>query len=322
MNEKFLQFSNIGTPNYLIKLIKHASKSQFSIKELKDYFINISIDNRYVFDGGISFLIYLNFFIINQSNKVQINKIYVHFINDEKLLLEKINRLFLIKLKESSLFELLFNKLTMLYEDNGTLVISNKAFKFKYANIRHFLLDFNVISKHPYILKNYVVMKGYKSYFDSVEISRNSNKRILTLPQLKHLQELKNLYGENAEKFVVDYEKLKFNSHELVGAIEKISDLNVSAGYDVVSLQSNKSTEIDKFIEVKSYSDKPSFYWSVNEVKKAKQEKNRYFLYLVNRNEIDNNGYNPVMIQDPYKNIFNSNNWERNCESWFFKEQK
>ena len=108
----------------------------------------------------------------------------------------------------------------------------------------------------------------------------------------------------------------------MVGAIEKISDLNVSAGYDVVSLQSNKSTEIDKFIEVKSYSDKPSFYWSVNEVKKAKQEKNRYFLYLVNRNEIDNNGYNPVMIQDPYKNIFNSNNWEKNCESWFFKEQK
>ena len=87
----------------------------------------------------------------------------------------------------------------MLYEDNGTLVISNKAFKFKYANIRHFLLDFNVISKHPYILKNYVVMKGYKSYFDSVEISKNSNKRNLTLDELKKLQELKNQYGENAE---------------------------------------------------------------------------------------------------------------------------
>jgi hypothetical protein len=321
MNEKILQFSNIGTPNYLIKLVGHANKSSLSIKELKDYFINISIDNRYVFDGGISFLMYLDIFILDSSNKININKVYAHFINNEKLLIEKINRLFLAKLKESDLFKILFNESTMLYENDGTLVVSNSAFKFKYATIRQLLLDFKVIAKHSYIVKNYVIMDDYKSYFDNVEISKNSIKRILTLDELKKLQKIKNSYGENAENFVVDYEKLKFKSHELVGAIEKISDFNVSAGYDIVSLRSNKSSVIDKFIEVKSYSRSPNFHWSKGEVESAKKEKNKYFLYLINRDQIDNPGYIPLMIQNPYEKIFKSSNWEKDCESWFFKEK-
>jgi len=124
----------------------------------------------------------------------------------------------------------------------------------------------------------------------------------------------------NAENFVVNYEKLQFKSHELVRAIEKISDLNASAGYDIASLLSNESSVIDKFIEVKSYSGSPTFYWSSNEVDTAKKGKNKYFLYLVNRDLIDNLNYTPLMIQNPYKEIFMSSQWEMEAQNWKFQE--
>jgi len=53
----------------------------------------------------------------------------------------------------------------------------------------------------------------------------------------------------------------------------------------------NQSVLLDKFIEVKSYSGDPYFYWSRNEVKVAETEKNNYFLYLVNRDEMNDIDY-------------------------------
>jgi hypothetical protein len=102
-------------------------------------------------------------------------------------------------------------------------------------------------------------------------------------------------------------------------AIEQISDLNVGAGYDVVSLISDDSNRIDKFIEVKSYQGKkPYFYWSKNEVRKANEIQENYFLYLVNRDEIDSKEYSPVMISNPYSEVFDSLNWKKECEKWYF----
>jgi len=321
MIEEILHYSNIGTPGYLVQLVNYADSSPYNEKELKDFFFRKSIDNRHIFDGGVHFLTLVGFFNLNKSKKIEINKLFLHFIENDHLLIEKIKSLFLIQLTQSDLFTELFNKSTMFYEKDGALVISSKAFKFKYAIIRQFFLDFNVISKHTYINKNYVVNNNYKSYFNSVEISKKSEQKILTLDEFRKLQELKNTYGENAENFVVDYEKSKFKSHNLVDAIEKISGLNVSAGYDIVSLQGNDSNTIDKFIEVKSYSHKPKFYWSKKEVEVAKKEKNRYFLYLVNQKQIDDPKYNPLMVQNPYEKIFKSSNWEKDCESWLFKEK-
>ena len=322
MIEEILHYSNIGTPSYLVQLISYANSSTYTEKELKDFFFRKSIDNRYIFDGGVHFLSLIGFFIKNKSNNIEINKSLLHFLENDYLLIEKINSLFLLQLTQSDLFKKLFNKSTMFYEQDGTLVISSAAFKFKYAIIRQFLLDFNVISKHAYINKNYLVNNNYQSYFNNIDISKKNEQRILTLDEFKKLQELKNTYGENAENFVVDYEKNKFKSHELVESIEKISNLNVSAGFDVVSLQSDDSNIIDKFIEVKSYSNNKTFFWSKNEVEMAKNKKNNYFLYLVNQKKIDNPEYTPIMIQNPYKDIFLSSNWDMECQSWFFKEKK
>ena len=322
MIEEILHYNNIGTPSYLVQLVKYANSSSYTEKELKDFFLRKSIDNRHIFDGGVHFLILVDFFHLNKANKIEINELFLHFIDNDHLLIEKVKSLFLLQLSQSNLFTEFFNKSTMFYEKDRILVIRSAAFKFKYAIIRHFLLDFNVISKHPYINKNYVVNNDYKSYFNEVDISRKSQQRVLTLDQFRKLQELQNKYGENAENFVVDYEKNKFKTHNLVDAIEKISSLDVSAGYDIVSLQSNDSITIDKFIEVKSFSHEPKFFWSKKEIETAKKEKNKYFLYLVDQKLIDNSEYIPSMIQNPYDEIFLSSDWEKDCQSWLFKKNK
>jgi hypothetical protein len=62
-----------------------------------------------------------------------------------------------------------------------------------------------------------------------------------------------------------------------------------------------------------SYSGSPYFYWSKNEIEVAKQERDNYFLYLINRDEISNKNYRPTMIQNPAKNILNNQNWKKDC---------
>jgi hypothetical protein len=80
-----------------------------------------------------------------------------------------------------------------------------------------------------------------------------------------------------------------------------------------------KEIIIGKYIEVKSYSGEPYFYWSINEVKVAEKEKNNYFLYLVNRDEMGNNNYSPIIIKNPYESVFNNDEWSKEPQSWKFE---
>ncbi|CAB9544407.1 hypothetical protein BROOK1789C_1659, partial [Bathymodiolus brooksi thiotrophic gill symbiont] len=97
------------------------------------------------------------------------------------------------------------------------------------------------------------------------------------------------------------------------------SEIDTKAGYDIQSYKSDNSFLLDKFIEVKSYSGDPYFYWSRNEIKTAKQEKNNYFLYLVNRDEMGSDNYQPIIIQNPCKIVLSGNNWKKNCQNWKFE---
>jgi len=320
MIKEILQYKNIGTPNYLIKVLQYANKKTLLQKDLQDLFFKESIDGRHVFDGGINFLLFIKVLKLD-DNKILINNAFLHFLENEDLLIKKINKMFLSELKDDVEFKIIFNDSSVLYDEHDNLIVSNSAFKFKYSVIKQFLLDFKIIDKHPYINSNFLVNEQYKKYFSFVGAIKDVNKKTLSLEELRRRQEIQNQYGEDAERFVVDYEKSKFKSHDLVDAIEQISDLNVGAGYDVVSLMSDTSNYIDKFIEVKSYKGKkPYFHWSKNEVEKAQEIRDNYFLYLVNRDEIDSKNYSPLMIENPYLEVFNSLDWKKECEKWYFKK--
>ena len=95
-----------------------------------------------------------------------------------------------------------------------------------------------------------------------------------------------------------------------------ISEEFVNAGYDIESFNASDSISIDRFIEVKSYDGEKSFFWSKNEIDKAKELKDRYFLYLVNRKQIGIPSYKPHIIQNPYSRVFENDLWEIEPVNW------
>lgn len=120
--------------------------------------------------------------------------------------------------------------------------------------------------------------------------------------------ERNNKNGEVAEKWVLAYEKKKFKGKvdkSLFKTIERISQKEATLGYDIVSLQSEESALPDKFIEVKSYAKEQRFFWSKNEMRVAREKKNNYFLYLVDRRNLEDLNYQPKEIKNPAKKILN-----------------
>jgi hypothetical protein len=77
------------------------------------------------------------------------------------------------------------------------------------------------------------------------------------------------------------------------------------------------SQESDRFIEVKSFSGVPSFHWSRNEMDVSRIMKSQYFLYLVDRSQMNKEGYAPLIIQNPYEHVLeNPLQWEKRIEEY------
>lgn len=92
----------------------------------------------------------------------------------------------------------------------------------------------------------------------------------------------------------------------------------VDAGYDIASYEDIESGETNRFIEVKSFSGTPTFYWSRNEMDVARLKKGRYFLYLVDREKVNNDNYVPMVIQNPYDTVLkNDSTWNKLVDKYF-----
>ena len=139
----------------------------------------------------------------------------------------------------------------------------------------------------------------------------------LTIENLKNIFEKNEIAGEKAELFVLSFEKTRIGP-PLCEKINRISEIDVSAGYDIVSYDSALSLTQDRFIEVKTIS-KTGFFWSRNEYEIAKLKGNRYFLYLVDLKKINEPDYVPEIIQNPATTIMKNDNWFIEAQSYHIK---
>ena len=141
-------------------------------------------------------------------------------------------------------------------------------------------------------------------------------KRIFGPEELdKKLVQQKEL-GTKAERMIYNYELNQLNNFtelkEKEVIIEYVAKRNVNAGYDIISFDkiAAKNGDYKKiYIEVKAVSDiNYHFYWSKNEIEIAKLLLHNYYLYLLPTNG-DVNLKKLRIIMNPYKNIFDSQNW-------------
>jgi hypothetical protein len=127
-------------------------------------------------------------------------------------------------------------------------------------------------------------------------------------------QERKRLFGIEAEKFVLKFEKKRLKNKKL---IDWVAERVVNEGYDISSFNSIEDERPNRFIEVKSYDGNvPYFYWSQNEYQVAKQQGYEYWIYLVNRSDMIQKDYSPIQIQNPFVNVLRNLEWIKEVDSY------
>lgn len=189
-------------------------------------------------------------------------------------------------------------------------IFKNELFPLSLSAIRNMLISqgFLIPKREPWGTYFYLA-----STYDSFIAKYCKEKRKqLSLEELKRQLEKNELIGEKAELFVLEFEKNRLG-RPLGSKIKRISEIDVAAGYDIISFNSIESKELDRFIEVKAISSF-GFYWSKNEYETAKLKGCTYYLYLVDLHKINRPDYVPEIIQNPAMII-------RESEAWLIEPQ-
>lgn len=317
MLKELKRYNNLGTPSYFFQLLNTLNENplaEWGVDDVNKLFYNKIIDGRGVFDGCIELAIKIKLLFF-QGNYLFVDKKLSDTLKSEIQMKDRFVEFLFRALADDDDFHQIFNSKHLSYDViYKSFQINNSAFGFKFSNFRQLLVDFDVIRYHPTPeIKNFIINSRYRKLFDKA-ILPEIKKRGIGIDELKRTMEEQQLYGEEAEKFVLAYEKKRLNGKDF---IEWVAEYVINEGYDIASYDNEIDSEHNRFIEVKSYAGRrPYFYWSRNESLVAKRRRERYWLYLVNRDEVDNDGYIPLMVQDPFENVLNSNKWIIHVEKY------
>ncbi|WP_136481289.1 DUF3883 domain-containing protein [Cognatitamlana onchidii] len=317
MLKELRHYSNFGTPNYFFELLTTLKSKQdvsFLISDIEQLFYNKIIDGRSVFDGCLELA--LNIDILNTSNNIiTINEGILDSLNSVNQMMDKFNEFLFLALKNDDEFHKIFCSEHLSYDIiYKSLQINNAAFGLKHSNFKQLLIDFRAITNHPTPEINcFIINSRYKKLFDKAVLPE-IKKRKIGIEEFKKSMQLQQLYGEEAERFVLDYEKNRLNNKK---EIDWVAEYIVNEGYDVASYDNENDIIPNRFIEVKSYDGStPYFFWSRNEYLTAKRKQDKYWIYLVNRREMNNKNYKPIMKQNPYKSILKDDIWEKQVDKY------
>lgn len=312
------KYINLGTPNYFFQLLKtvETSESNWSLNDLNELFFNRIIDGNDIFDGCIDLAVKINVLKVENENYI-INEQFLDSLNSVNQMKEKFIQFLFFSLKEEESFHNIFQSQYLSYDViNKSFQISNSAFGFKFSNFKQLLIDFEAITSHPKIeFSSFILNSRFKKLFDKT-ILPEIKKRKIGIDEFKKSIEKQQIYGEEAEKFVLAFEMKRLGNKQ----IEWVAEYIVNEGYDIASYNEKDDEEYNRFIEVKSYDGKtPYFFWSRNEVDVAKRKSDNYWIYLVNRVEMNKENYKPIMKQNPIKNIMKDEKWDKQIEKYKFE---
>lgn len=308
---------DLGTPSffYLLSTELFKRKDYYRSKGILEIFSNKSINGQTEFYDALEFAKKINLIEETLEGFVNFNNLFEKELSTEEILSSLIIEQIFFTLDVKDELDVIFNPKYISFDVvYNNIEIKNSAFGFKYSNFKQLLLDFNFIYPHPNN-NGYIVCDAYANKFDKWVLPILKRKK-LTLESLEEQLERQKKYGEEAELFVLEFERNRLSSHPRIDDIKKISDYDVAAGYDIVSFNNNESKKFDRFIEVKSFERKEKFYWSKNEVKEALIRKNDYYLYLIDRSKIKNGSYSPLIIQNPYDNVLNNDEWNKETDTY------
>lgn len=321
MLKELNRYENLGTPKFFYELFQQLSISDrgWTKDNIKEYFYNRIVENRAVFDGCLPLIERIGAITIDVKGIISINPLLQESLINERYFTNRLLEMIIVSIKNDEVFYEIFCQENISYDIIYRLIqIENTAFSFRYRNFRQLLINFSFLYPHPnQKIKKYTINSRYKKLFDE-KLKPEIERRRVGIDGFERMLELKRIHGKEGEVFALKYEKERMSSHKNVDNIEIISDYDIGAGYDIVSFETLESIQYDRFIEAKSFSGTPTFYWSRNEIDTARIKKDSYFLYLVDRDKVSVKDYIPTIVQNPYNKIIeNSSDWEKIPESYY-----
>jgi hypothetical protein len=330
MLKELKDYNNFASPQeikYLLANLITKSRS-LQLLDLKKICSDYSIDFAFSFDGTLVALDYIAVIKI-EKNKVSLisRNAIVKVINSPERLGFFLSEALFEKLKKENLITEFLNHECLGYDlKKRKISIKSNLIPLEFTGFFNFLTRMNFFTFHDTSPNVILINDRYQKVFENriipllrkdVEVETISTPRKeLSYEQFKRILQLKENLGFEAEQFVFLYELKRLVNHNKKGEIKIISSIDVWSGYDIVSFNSEKSEDFDRFIEVKSYSSELKFYWSKNEVDTARVKGNNYYLYLVDREKKEKVDYCPIIIQNPYEKIYSSDDWVKDPQEW------
>ena len=235
---------------------------------------------------------------VKQNNK----KVWSELSED----INSITPLIINRMKALNEHDQFFDK-NFLFNEKNRLFFTGNSVPLEAAALRNLFisLDFFIPTS---TIGLYEVNKDHIELIENIpliDMGRRFTQSALEKELVKKEENFKKA-GNEAELFVLRFEQEKYKHLDasITKGIERISQDYSRAGFDIISLKSDSSKFPDKLIEVKSYEVNRYFYWTDNEINKAFEEKENYFIYLVDRGLMSNSDYSPIEIQNPAKAIF------------------
>ncbi len=335
MLEKLLDYENLGSPEEIKFLINNVLSldQPKKIKDIKQYCMSHSITFFYSLAGIIELLKALSVINMVDADHAALTEHGLALKKKSSSHFEFCNWIaetLLLRLRENNSLQYFLTlehvKFDILLD---AIIVKNNQIPLNYSGIKNLLINLGFFIPDRSSPNALVIQDNFSDFFESnvliwlkSELISNASYPVLSLEQFKELQKIKESRGQNAELFVVDYERARLHGHPLKNRIRIISNIDVGAGYDIVSFNSMHSRSIDRFIEVKSFSKNLGFFWSRNEISSAQLRGDDYFLYIVDSNKIQKDCCEPTIIQNPFKNVFLSEDWEKEENTWYISKRK
>lgn len=325
MLEELLKHDNLGNERELRFVLFHAlsPNQKIRVSEFTRFCTSNIFSISRSIKGIISLLdflsivhlqedmIFLNYKIFDPSNFKSSTDYFqdTHFF---KYLFQKLN--------DVGLKEYLFNEDNLKFSHTQSqFYVKSHLIKFNLFPIRNLLISLKFLEQDQTIPDHLLINSNFTEFFHKNVVYEFHNKpkaRKVPIEQLRRSLEQKDEVGKQGELFVLQYEQKRLKNHPHFNKIERIAESYTNAGYDIQSFNDLDSFIHDRFIEVKSYKEEIAFYWSKNEIEKAKQLKTKYYLYLVDRSLMNHDNYIPRIFQNPYQKIFENDVWKKETENW------
>lgn len=318
MLDALRQYSSLGTLGYyweLLGLFYSQPSTDWNKDSIEAHFRGRIIDDKDVFDGGLPLLLSSGVLEQDFTGSYHLTHNFRQRLHTQEHCRVKVLESLLEAMKNDEETYLIFAAEFCSFDFvNNVIQVDKSAFGLQFANIRDLLISLGFLLPHPnYPDRSYAVNKSHKKLFDR-HLTDGIRKRRISPEQLISLQAQQQENGLLGEKFALKYEVARIGRED---EIEWIAIYDAAAGFDIMSFETNASSEHDRFIEVKAYSGKtPYFYWSRNEMEEAGVRGIQYFLYLVNLDEIDSPGYEPLIVQNPDVEVLANSGWAKTVEKY------